>query len=92
VKPPIDLEYGDDGWVTVPTDDGPCRLRFVAAADGRFVPVELHLATSGELRARTLRVLPLARIEAVVNAQWWDAQARPRTYVPRGTPLPRPGD
>jgi hypothetical protein len=63
------LSLGKGGWASYRVDDQPTlSVRFQRTADGRrLAPVELYLAPGHEITARSLRELPLARLEIEVN-------------------------
>jgi hypothetical protein len=73
------IGYGNGGWVRVDRDGlpGPLYLRF-AQAGGRWQVREMYLecAEGGEIRARELRELPLAAIEALALAYSGNLEAR----------------
>lgn len=73
------IGYGNGGWVRVDRDGlpGPLYLRFVQAA-GRWQVREMYLECGAgeEIRARDLRELPLAAIEALALSRREQLAAR----------------
>jgi hypothetical protein len=83
----LSLTIGNGGWVAAQVDtEEPFFLRFDLSDAGRLKPVELYLS-GRPISPTSLRSLPLARVEALVNAP--DARGNLIAWLEESGPNPR---